>query len=139
MSDAPLQRRLDPTAARMAAIPRLPVDEMSFRSTHANDPLAREKLQEGLFGFGRAALALEQQIGERLDVMTDGKRRNLVRDLFQVFDLDGDGVITREEWAGSTEVFDALDANGDGQITPDEVGAGLGAAFRLSDRIIQRR
>ena len=50
--------------------------------------------------------------------------------------LEADGIITREEWPGSTEVFDALDANGDGTITPDEVGAGLGAAFRLSERII---
>lgn len=136
MTEGPLPRRLDATTARMAAIPRIAVDETSFRSAHNADLLARDKLSEGLYGFGRSALALEKQIGERLDTLTDGKRRDLVRDLFQIFDLDGDGIITREEWAGSTEVFDALDQNGDGQITPDEVGAGLGAAFRLSDRIM---
>lgn len=135
MTQTTLPRRLDPNAARVAPIPRVPVDEASFRGAHANDALAKDKLSEGLYGFGRAALALEKQIGERLDFLVDGKRRNLVRELFQVFDLDGDGVISREEWAGSTQVFDALDMNGDGLIDFDEVGSGLGAAFRLSDRI----
>jgi len=51
-------------------------------------------------------------------------------------DNDGDGVITREEWGGATAVFDALDLDGDGRITADEVAAGLGAAFRLSERIL---
>ena len=137
MSEGPLQRRLDPNAARVAAIPRLSIlDGNAFRAAHAADRMAFEKLAEGQHGFGRSALALEGQIGERLDSLVDGRRRNLVRDLFAIFDLDGDGIITREEWPGSTEVFDALDSNGDGTITPDEVGAGLGAAFRLSDRII---
>jgi transaldolase len=135
MSQQPLPRRVDPHAARAADVPRIAVDEASFRAAHVADTMAKEKLAEGLHGFGRAALALEKQIGERLDFLVDGKRRNLVRELFQVFDLDGDGVITREEWAGSTEVFDALDQNGDGRIDFDEVGAGLGAAFRLSERI----
>jgi transaldolase len=137
MTEGALARRLDPNAARGGAIPKLSIlDGNAFRAAHAADRLATEKLAEGLFGFGRAALALERQVGERLDSLVDGRRRNLVRDLFEIFDLDGDGIITREEWPGSTEVFDALDSNGDGTITPEEVGAGLGAAFRLSDRII---
>jgi transaldolase len=135
MTSHPLPRRIDPSAARVLPIPRVPVDEGSFRAAHVADTMAKDKLAEGLHGFGRSALALEKLIGERLDFLVDGKRQNLVRELFQVFDLDGDGVITREEWAGSTEVFDALDQNGDGRIDFDEVGAGLGAAFRLSDRI----
>jgi transaldolase len=117
-------------------LPRIPVDEASFNAMHASDLLTREKLAEGLNGFGRAQLALEKQVGERLDTLTDGKKRSLARDLFNIFDLDGDGVITREEWGGATAVFDALDVDGDGRITADEVAAGLGAAFRLSERII---
>jgi len=68
--------------------------------------------------------------------MTAGKKRNLAREIFEVFDLDADGVITREEWGGATAVFDALDTDGDGRITADEVAVGLGSAFRLSERII---
>ena len=41
------------------------------------------------------------------------------------------GVITREEWAGSEAVFTALDTNGDGRVSPEELAAGLGAAFHL--------
>ena len=52
-------------------------------------------------------------------------------DIFLVYDLDGDGFITREEWAGSDAVFDALDVNQDGRITPQEMAAGLGAAHHL--------
>jgi transaldolase len=136
VTHAPLTRRLHPQSLPGITIPRIAVDEASFRAQHANDVLTREKLAEGLNGFGRAQLALEKQVGERLDELTDGKKRSLARDLFQIFDLDGDGVITREEWGGATAVFDALDVDGDGRITADEVAAGLGAAFRLSDRIV---
>src|SRR5262249_4994495 len=135
MTQQALPRRLDPPPAPLVPIPPPPLDQPSFRSAPANDALAKDKLAEGLYGFGRAALALEKQVGERLDFLVDGKRRNLVRELFQVFDLDGDGVISREEWAGSTQVFDALDMNGDGPIHFDEAGAGPGAAFRLSDPV----
>jgi len=48
-----------------------------------------------------------------------------------VFDLDGDGYITREEWSGTDAVFDALDVDRDGRITPEEMAAGVGAAFVL--------
>ena len=48
-----------------------------------------------------------------------------------MFDLDGDGFITREEWAGSPAVFAALDTNGDGKVSPEELAARLGAAFVL--------
>jgi len=136
MTDAPLARRLHPQAVPGANMPRIAIDESSYRAQHAADAMTREKLAEGLHGFGRAALALEKQIGERLDMMTDGKKRNLAREIFEVFDLDADGVITREEWGGATAVFDALDTDGDGRITADEVAVGLGSAFRLSERII---
>ncbi len=136
MSEAPLARRLYPQSPPGASIPRIAVDEMSFRTMHAGDALTCEKLAEGLHGFGRAQLALEKQIAERLDMLTDGKKLSLALELFKIFDLDGDGQITREEWGGAAAVFDALDIDGDGRITPDEVAAGLGAAFRLSDRIV---
>ena len=135
LTEAPLERRLDPQAVRGMNLPRLSVDEATFRNSHGQDVMAREKLAEGLHGFGRAQVALEKLLRERLDMATDGKKLTLAKEIFDIFDLDGDGLITREEWGGSVSVFDALDTDGDGRITADEVAAGLGAAFRLSEQI----
>jgi transaldolase len=52
--------------------------------------------------------------------------------MFRVYDLDGDGFITREEWTGTDAVFDALDVNRDGKISIEEMATGIGAAYMLS-------
>ncbi len=121
-----LERKLDPKAPA-ADLARIPMDEKAFREAHSFDRMSNEKLAEGIDGFTKALVALEALLLEKL--RTDSS--NATRDLFRVFDLDGDGFITREEWAGTDAVFDALDLNADGRITPEELGAGLGAAFRL--------
>jgi transaldolase len=121
-----LERKLDP--AHAASEERIEMSEASFRAMHEKDRMAHEKLQEGIDGFTKALVSLESMLLERLK----GDSSNAARDLFKVFDLDGDGFITREEWAGTDAVFDALDENGDGRITAEELGMGLGAAFRLS-------
>jgi transaldolase len=122
-----LPRKLDPEAAKTKSIPKISVDEASFRKMHEADRMASEKLAEGIEGFTKALIALEKLLEDRLV----GEASNAARELFSIFDLDGDGFITREEWAGSSVVFDALDINGDGRISPEELGAGLGASFLL--------
>ena len=124
-----LERKLDPRTAATMQIEKLHIDERSFRELHEKDRMAREKLAEGIDGFTKAQVSLEAMLMEKFK----GDTSNAARDLFRIFDLDGDGFITREEWAGTDAVFDALDVNGDGRITPEEMGAGLGAAFRLPD------
>ena len=124
-----LERKLDPRTAATMQIEKLHIDERSFREMHEKDRMAREKLAEGIDGFTKAQVSLEAMLMEKFK----GDTSNAARDLFRIFDLDGDGFITREEWAGTDAVFDALDVNGDGRITPEEMGAGLGAAFRLPD------
>jgi transaldolase len=130
-SSAPLVRKLDPKAAASMTIEKIPMDEATFRKMHAADHMANEKLEEGIQGFSKALVALEKQLAERLALLEGEARGAAARDLFKVYDYDGDGFITREEWGGSDTVFEALDHDRDGRITPEELAAGLGAAFRL--------
>ena len=127
-----LQRKLDPAAAAAMPIERISMDEATFRRMHDEDRMAKEKLDEGIQGFSKALVVLEKLMAERLRVL-DGKERagRAAREYFQVYDLDGDGAITREEWSGTQTVFAALDLDGDGRVTPEELAAGLGAAFVL--------
>jgi transaldolase len=125
-----LVRKLDPSKA--TDVPKIAMDEATFRKMHDEDAMAKEKLDEGISGFSKAIVALEKQLSERLDALTGEARGNAAANLFKVYDLDGDGFITREEWSGHSDVFEALDTNKDGKITPEELAAGLGAAFRLT-------
>jgi transaldolase len=127
-----LARKLDPAAAATMDIAKTHVDETTFRKMHEADKMAKEKLEEGITGFSKAIVALEKLLGERY-LALQGKARvgQAAHEFFKIYDLDGDGYITREEWGGAAAVFSALDANGDGRISPEEMAAGLGGAFVL--------
>jgi transaldolase len=129
-----LARKLDPQRSATMNIERIKIDEKSFRAMHAKDKMASEKLSEGIEGFSKAIVALARLLANRLAEL-EGKKKvyRAAEDVFGVYDLDGDGAITREEWAGSAAAFAAFDTDGDGCITPAELAAGLGAAWRLKD------
>jgi transaldolase len=128
-----LDRKLDPEKARAIESPRVRIDEAGFRAAHAADPMATDKLAEGIAGFSKALVALERLLGERHRALQGNARAGqAAHDFFKTFDLDGDGAITREEWGGSLAVFLALDQDADGKITPEEMAAGLGGAFMLA-------
>lgn len=128
-----LPRKLDPAKASDAEIEKMSMDKETFDRLHVEDRMASQKLEEGIVGFSKALEALEKLLIERLAKLEHKETAShAAADLFRVYDLDGDGFITREEWAGTDAVFDALDANNDGQITPEEMAAGLGAAFHLT-------
>jgi transaldolase len=127
-----LVRKLDPARVAAMDIARTPIDEATFRKAHEADKMAKDKLEEGIAGFSKALVALEKLLAERHRVLA-GKARagQAAREFFLVYDLDGDGFITREEWGGTAPVFAALDLDGDGRISPEEMAAGLGGAFVL--------
>jgi transaldolase len=130
-----LPRKLDPERAKSQEdIEKIAIDRDTFDRMHGEDPMASEKLEEGIKGFSKALEALEKLLQERLAYLdSEQTLTHATQELFKVYDLDGDGFITREEWTGTDAVFDALDENKDGQITPQEMAAGLGvAAFQLA-------
>lgn len=128
-----LPRKLDPAKAASLDLEKISINRETFDKMHAEDRMAYEKLDEGIKGFTKALEVLEQLLAERL-ARLEGEEKvdDAAQEIFGVYDLDGDGFITREEWAGTDIVFDALDVNHDGKISPEEIAAGLGAAHRLA-------
>lgn len=128
-TDGDLERKLNafdpaPTDAQIH------LDEDHFRQMLAADPMATEKLDEGIRGFCKAIETLEAQLAHRLAELEGGAAfGHVVHEIFLLNDLDGDGCITREEWLGSDAVFDALDTDKDGRLVPEDIKGGLGAAL----------
>jgi len=112
---------------------QLHLDRQGFEAMMHKDPMATEKLQEGITGFTRAIETLEAQLAHRLGEMEGASAfQHAAQEIFLLNDLDGDGCITREEWLGSDAVFDALDTDHDGRLLPADVRCGLGAALAIS-------
>jgi transaldolase len=61
-----LPRKLDPEVAKNAPIDKIAMDEPTFRKMHEQDPMAKDKLAEGIEGFTKALVGLEKQLAERL-------------------------------------------------------------------------
>ncbi len=127
-----LPRKLDPEAAKSMEIEKLQMNVDVFERMHTENVMAREKLNEGIEGFSKALEALERLLARRLHFL-EGREELCVatEKLFRAYDFDGDGLITREEWAGSDAVFDALDQDHDGRVSRDELAFGLGALHCL--------
>jgi transaldolase len=131
-TEADLPRKLDPAQVDQD-IAKIPMDKAIFEEMHQSDRMAAEKLAEGIAGFTKALEALEHLLEERLTRLEGLESiTHAAEEIFHAYDLDGDGFITREEWAGMDAVFDAIDDDHDGKITVAEMAAGLGAAFRLT-------
>jgi transaldolase len=131
-TEGDLQRRLNPRDHHEAE-EQIHVDAELFTAMMAADPMASEKLDEGIRGFSKAIETLESQLAHRLAELEGGAAfGHAVHEIFLLNDLDGDGCITREEWLGSDAVFAALDTDNDGRLVPEDVQGGLGAPLAIS-------
>ena len=64
-----LPRKLDPDKAKAMSIDRISMDEETFMRMHREDPMATEKLTEGIEGFSAALVDLEKLLADRLAEM----------------------------------------------------------------------
>ncbi len=128
-----LERKLDPAQASHSGPERIEIDKTRFDAMHAADRMASDKLAEGIQGFTKALENTETLLARRLSQLeSDPALARSSHELFQAFDSNGDGHITREEWLGTDAVFDALDADHDGRISLAELRSGLGAIVHLA-------
>ncbi|MSP28075.1 MAG: transaldolase [Methylococcales bacterium] len=65
-TEGELPRKLDPANAATLDIEKLSIDKATFDSMHAANPMATDKLAEGIDGFAKALEALEKLLAERL-------------------------------------------------------------------------
>ena len=132
-TEGTLPRKLDPVAAASMDLPELHIDKATFDRMHAEDRMASDKLSEGIQGFTMALEGTELLLASRLAQLEGGAALGHVSgEIFSVYDVNGDGYVTREEWLGTDAVFDAMDVDHDGRITLAEMAASLGAIMYLA-------
>ena len=62
---APIEKKLDPVAAKQADVTKVSLDEKSFRFDLNEDAMATEKTAEGIRRFAADLRKLESMIGEK--------------------------------------------------------------------------
>ncbi|GCL42804.1 transaldolase [Dolichospermum planctonicum] len=61
-----LPRKLDPAKVADLSIEKISIDQATFEQMHNGDHMASDKLAEGIDGFTKALISLEQLLAERL-------------------------------------------------------------------------
>ena len=69
-TEGDLPRKLDPAKAATMDIEKLSVDKATFEKMHAEDRMATDKLAEGIEGFEKALVSLEELLASRLEKLT---------------------------------------------------------------------
>lgn len=65
-TEANLPRKLDPVKSKAMDIQKIPMDKATFEKMHTEDRMAHDKLKEGIEGFSKALVDLEQLLEKRL-------------------------------------------------------------------------
>jgi transaldolase len=66
-TEAELPRKLTPQSATNASIDKIAMDKATFEKMHAENRMASDKLAEGIDGFSKALVSLEELLAERLE------------------------------------------------------------------------
>jgi transaldolase len=74
-SEGTLERKLDPAKVQSMQIEKLTIDKATFEKMHAADRMAHDKLSEGIEGFTKALVQLEQMLAKRLAELEAGSPR----------------------------------------------------------------
>jgi transaldolase len=61
-----LPRKLDPEKAKSMDVAKIPMDKANFERMHAADKMATDKLKEGIEGFTKSLVSLEDLLKKRL-------------------------------------------------------------------------
>jgi transaldolase len=65
-TEGDLPRKLDPEAAKLSSIEKIDMDQATFEKMHAENPMAHDKLKEGIEGFSKALEDLEKLLAKRV-------------------------------------------------------------------------
>jgi transaldolase len=65
-TEGTLVRKLDPEASKASDIQKITVDKATFDKMHAANPMATDKLKEGIEGFSKALEDLEKLLAKRV-------------------------------------------------------------------------
>lgn len=68
-----LPRKLDPAKVADLSIEKISIDKATFEQMHNGDRMASDKLAEGIDGFTKALISLEQLLAERLTCLESQK------------------------------------------------------------------
>jgi len=74
-TEGTLERKLDPKKAQSMQIERLNIDQATFEKMHEADRMAHDKLSEGIEGFSKALVQLEQLLAKRLAELEAGSAK----------------------------------------------------------------
>jgi transaldolase len=68
-----LPRKLDPAKAAGASIEKIIMDRATFDKMHEENRMAKDKLAEGIDGFEKALVALEEVLAKRLSILENSR------------------------------------------------------------------
>lgn len=71
-TEGDLPRKLDPEKAKAMNIQKVTMDKATFEKMHAENRMATDKLAEGIDGFEKALVSLEELLASRLEKITVG-------------------------------------------------------------------